>query len=257
MSARNHSTARFNLALTFCVAVSACLLLCPPGRAADDAKAGAKPDAKPDAKPKGEWKSLFDGKSLAGWKTTQFGAHGEAEVKDGNLVIPMGDPLSGVTREKDDVPHVNYEVALEAKKVEGSDFFVGLTFPVEKSFASLILGGWSGGVCGISSIDHMDASENSTTSYHTFKKDQWYKVRLRVQKDRIQAWVDDEKIVDADIDAKKLSVRVEVDPSKPFGFATYRTTSHLRNIRIRELRPEELKAAEKENEKDAGKDPAK
>ena len=209
-------------------------------------------EPKAAGKGKPQWRSLFDGKSLAGWKTTQFGAHGEPEVKDGQIVIPAGDPLSGVTREKDDVPHTNYEVALEARRVEGHDFFVGLTFPVDKSHASLILGGWAGAVCGISSIDHMDASENSTSTFHEFKTGQWYKVRLRVTKDRIEAWLDDEQIVDADIEGKKISVRVEVDPSKPFGLASYRTTAAIRNLRVRELSPEEAAGDKKDAGKDAG-----
>jgi hypothetical protein len=206
-----------------------------------------------DAKSKPEWRPLFDGKTLKGWKTTQFGAHGEPEVQDGQLILPAGDPLTGVTREKDDVPHVNYEVSLEAQRAEGHDFFVGLTFPVDKSHASLILGGWAGSVCGISSIDHMDASENSTSSFREFKTGQWYKVRLRVLKDRIEAWLDDEQIVDADIAGKKISTRVEVDASKPFGFASYRTKAALRNIRVRELTADEVKAAEKGEEPEGAK----
>jgi len=205
---------------------------------------------KPAAKDKPQWRSLFDGKTLKGWKTTQFGAHGEPEVKDGQIILPAGDPLTGVTREKDDVPHVNYEIALEAQRVEGHDFFVGLTFPVEKAHASLILGGWAGSVCGISSIDHMDASENSTSTFRQFKNGQWYKVRLRVLKGRLQAWVDEEPIVDADIERKKISTRVAVDASRPFGLASYRTTAAIRNIRVRELTPEEIKAAQKPDEKE-------
>ena len=215
---------------------------------ADEKTNGGDSKAKADAKPQAaKWRSLFDGKSLAGWKTTEFGAHGEPVVENGLLVVPAGDPLSGVTREKDDVPHLDYEVELEAQKVEGNDFFVALTFPVQNAHASLILGGWSGGVCGISSIDGMDASENSTTGYHKFEKGKWYKVRLRVEKDRLQAWVDDEQIVDVDVADKKLSVRVEVSPSKPFGLATYMTKAAYRNIRVRELT-----AAEKGTEKGAG-----
>jgi hypothetical protein len=227
MSARSILTAGTFSGLVALVVVSMCL--------------GAD-DKGPAAKAKPQWRSLFDGKTLKGWKTTQFGAHGEAEVKDGQIFLPAGDPLTGITREKDDVPHLNYEVALEAQRVQGNDFFVGLTFPVADSHASLILGGWSGSVCGISSIDHMDASENSTSSFREFKSGQWYKVRMRVLKDRLQAWLDDEQIVNVDIEGKKISIRVEVDPSKPFGLATYRTTAALRNIRIRELSAEEVKA---------------
>ena len=235
MSATRYRFAAVFMGLVALVALSSFLI------AAGEDKAAAK------GKP--QWRSLFDGKTLKGWKTTQFGAHGEPEVKDGQIILPAGDPLTGITREKDDVPHLNYEVACEAQRVDGSDFFVGLTFPVDKSHASLILGGWAGSVCGISSIDHMDASENSTSTFRAFKNGQWYKVRVRVLKDRLQAWVDDEQIVDADIAGKKISTRVEVDPSKPFGFASYRTTAALRDIKVRELSPDEVKADEKGEEK--------
>ena len=70
-------------------------------------------------------------------------------------------------------------------RVEGSDFFVGLTFPVRDSHASLIVGGWAGSVVGISSIDGRDASENETTEVMKFKNGQWYKFRLRVRADRL------------------------------------------------------------------------
>src|SRR5215213_1221923 len=63
----------------------------------DAEKAAAEKAAAKDKAPKdkAQWRPLFDGKSLAGWKTTQFGAHGEPEVKDGQIIIPAGDPLSG------------------------------------------------------------------------------------------------------------------------------------------------------------------
>jgi hypothetical protein len=212
-------------------------------------------DDKAEQEPK--WTSLFDGKSLAGWKTTEFGAHKDPVVENGLLVLPVGDPLTGVTREKDDVPHVNYEVQLEAQRVEGHDFFLGLTFPVQDSHASLILGGWSGGVCGISSIDGFDASENSTTSFRKFESGKWYKVRLRVTKERIDAWLDDEQIVDADIVDKKISTRVEVSPSKPFGIATYATRGAYRNIRVRGLTADEVKQAPAGKAEAKGFDPSK
>ena len=229
-----------------------------PVAAQEKSAPGGKSGAKPQAA-KAEWKTLFDGKSLAGWKTTEFGAHGTPAVEDGLLVLPAGDPLTGVTREKDDVPHVNYEIQLEAQRVEGHDFFVCLTFPVRDSHASLILGGWSGGVCGISSLDDLDASENNTNSYRKFESGKWYTVRLRVLDQRIEAWLDDEQIVDVDTTGKKISTRVEVSPSKPLGLATYMTRAAYRNIRLRELRPEEVKAADVDGAgsgaKGAGVDP--
>jgi hypothetical protein len=232
--------------LVVLIALVACVSL---AFAADEKKSdGAKPPAQ-------KWRSLFDGKTLAAWKETEFGAQGHPSVENGLLVLPAGDPLTGVTREKDDVPHVNYEVELEAQKVEGTDFFLALTFPVQDSHASLVLGGWGGGVCGISSIDGMDAHENNTTSYRKFDAGKWYKVRMRVMKDRLEAWLDDEQIVDADTADKKIGVRVEVSPSKPFGLATYMTKGAYRNIRVRELTPEESGAKPKADDGKGGKDP--
>ena len=51
------------------------------------------------------------------------------------------------------------------------------------------------------------------------------------------------KFVDQDITDREISVRIEVELSKPFGFATFETKAALRNIRIRELTEKELAAA--------------
>src|SRR3954469_7022019 len=42
-----------------------------------------------------EWKPLFDGKTLTNWQTAEFGAHGEPYAKDGVIVLPVGDPMTG------------------------------------------------------------------------------------------------------------------------------------------------------------------
>ena len=183
-----------------------------------------------------KWRSLFDGKTLKDWKPTKFGGEGEVTVEEGNMLIQFGVDLSGVNY-TGKVPTQNYEVELEAKRVNGSDFFCGLTFPVEKSPCTLIVGGWGGGLCGLSSLDGNDASENETATWQNFEEDKWYKVRLRVEPERIQSWIDDNQIVNARIKGRKITVRGEVLPSRPFGIATYQTTAALRNIRIRELEP--------------------
>ncbi|MCH8829278.1 MAG: DUF1080 domain-containing protein, partial [Planctomycetes bacterium] len=68
-----------------------------------------------------------------------------------------------------------------------------------------------------------------------FKKGEWYRIRLRVTETKIEAWIDGQKIVDQKTTGKKISVRQEIELSKPFGFATWQTTGALRNIRIRRL----------------------
>jgi hypothetical protein len=146
----------------------------------------------------------------------------------------MGGPMTGVTY-KLPFPKMAYEVRCEAKRADGNDFFCGMTFPVADSHCSLIVGGWGGAIVGLSSINEHDASENDTTKYMKFDNDRWYKFRVRVTPDRIQAWIDDERVIDADIAGCKISTRVEVDLNKPFGFASYQTKAVLRNIEVREM----------------------
>ena len=186
-----------------------------------------------------QWRSLFNGKDLDGWKVTNFGGEGEVFVEEGQVVITQGAELSGIHTEQD-IPKINYEIEYEAQREAGSDFFAGITFPVGKSHCSLILGGWGGGVCGLSSLDGMDAVENDTTSYREFEKGKWYKVRLVVTDKRIDAWIDKDHIVDVETEGRRISVRFEVERSKPLGFSTWQTTGRIRNARIRELSPKPL-----------------
>lgn len=206
-----------------------------------------KPEKLPPlVKDKDGWISLFDGKTLKGWELTKFGGEGEVHVKDGAIVMELGSDLSGI-HTKRELPKIDYEVELEAMRVSGSDFFCGMTFPVKKDPCSLIIGGWGGGVCGLSSIDDMDASENETTTFQEFKNKKWYKIRLKVTGKKIEAWIDGKQIVDQTLEGKKIGIRYEVELSKPFGFACWQTTAALKNIRVRSLKdaPKDEKSPEK------------
>lgn len=208
------------------------------GLAAGDPSRAAEPTAAPaESQDQAmQWKSLFDGKSLAGWKVTRFGGEGDVFVEEGNLVLGFGSPMTGVTYEKE-FPKVDYEIEVEAQRVEGNDFFCGLTFPVLDSHCSLILGGWGGALVGLSSLDGLDASENETQKFMNFKKGQWYSVRVRVTKQEIKAWIDNEQVVQVALEGRKISTRPEVDLSKPLGIATFQTRSAIRKIRYRPRTP--------------------
>jgi hypothetical protein len=183
-----------------------------------------------------QWQPLFDGKTLNGWNVAEFGGDGKVEVNDGQITLDMGQSLTGITWAKEEgLPKSNYEIELEAMRVDGSDFFCGLTFPVKDSHCSFICGGWGGAVVGLSSIDGADASENETTKYETFKKGQWYKIRVRVTDDNISCWIDDKPLVDLATKDRKITTRVEVNLSKPLGISAWQTTAALRNIRLRKL----------------------
>ncbi len=205
----------------------------------------AAAEENPAGKPAAESKTieLFDGKTLKGWKVSKFGGDGEVKVDKGRILLEAGVDLTGISTKRE-LPTVDYQVDLDAMRVDGSDFFCGLTFPVKKDPCSLIVGGWGGGVCGLSSIDGLDASENGTTFYRGFESGKWYHIRLRVHEKRIQAWIDDKQIIDEDIVGKKISIRSEVEQSKPFGLASWQTSAAFRKITVRPLTAAEKKAIE-------------
>lgn len=204
------------------------LLVCIVSLAADE------PAKKDDKKEEAGWKSLFDGKTLDGWKSTKFGGEGEVEVKDGAIVLNTGSDMTGITY-TGKMPKNNYELLIEAQRLDGFDFFSGVTFPVGDGFASFIPGGWGGGVTGVSSINGRDASENETTQPFTYKDNIWYKFRIQVSDEKLLVWIDDKKMVDVDRADKIFSLRNEVDLSKPLGIATWSTRGAVRTIKLREL----------------------
>ncbi|MCY2988130.1 MAG: DUF1080 domain-containing protein [Planctomycetota bacterium] len=201
-------------------------------------------------KPAGEPQklSLFDGKSLDGWKKTPFGGEGEVKIEDGAIVMAFGASLTGITSTRKDLPTADYELTYEAKRIGGYDFFAAATFPVGKTHVTLVNGGWGGSVTGISSIDGSDASENETGKYYEYKNDKWYKFRVRVTELRIQTWTDDKPVIDVGIKGRRLGTRIETDSSKPLGFAAWETSGAVRKIEMRKLTPEEIAAANKAGE---------
>jgi hypothetical protein len=191
----------------------------------------APPTSQPAAK--FEPKSLFDGESLKNWKVVDFAGAGEVRFDQGAITMTAGERLTGVVWTGDKLPTQNYTITLLARRVDGSDFFCGLTFPVDDSFATLVLGGWGGALCGISSFDDEDAAHNETKSFQRFDTGKWYEVRLRVSPGRIQAWIDDRPIVNVLTKGKKIGLRGEMDPSKPLGIAAYQTRAEIKDIKIK------------------------
>ncbi|MCX6927061.1 MAG: hypothetical protein NT154_28225 [Verrucomicrobia bacterium] len=107
----------------------------PPPVAASEPKDILPPDVvKPAAPFEGEgWESMFDGRSLAGWRETQFAGRGAVRCQDGVVVAKMGDPFTGINW-TNTFPKMNYEVAFDAMRLIGSDFFCALTVPVGTNF---------------------------------------------------------------------------------------------------------------------------
>lgn len=179
----------------------------------------------------------LNGKELRGWQITDFGGQGGVTVQNGEIKIDMGAELSGFNWTNAAVlPKTNYEIELDAMKVEGSDFFCALTLPVSNSFCSVIIGGWGGGIVGISSINGADASENDTTQNLYFPRNKWYHIRVRVLPEKIMGWIDQDKVIDVEFEGRRLSVRGgDIERSIPLGISTYQTTAVIKNIKLKSL----------------------
>lgn len=174
---------------------------------------------------------LFNGVSLDGWEVVDFTGQGGISVKNNTIIIGKGLGITGIKWTKD-YPKTNYEISLEAKRVEGEDFFCGLTFPVKESFCTFVIGGWGGSIVGLSNIDDEDAANNITYDFRNFILNQWYKIRVKVTDEKIEAWIDKDKIIDLTIGYHKISLRWEAESSRPLGIVTWQTMGAVRNIKL-------------------------
>ena len=193
------------------------------------------PATAPSPKSPDGWVSLFDGKTLTHWKATDFGGKGEVKVAKGEISLGTG-YMTGITfTNTNALPRMNYEIELDAKRVDGGDFFCGLTFPVGKDQCSFVVGGWGGSVVGLSSLDGEDASSNDTTKVMTFQNGKWYHVHVKVTPGKIEAWIDDEQMVSIKTEERRVSIRIEMEQCAPLGVATWSTAAALKDIRLRKL----------------------
>lgn len=225
----------------FALAFSFLLLSNFSGLTAQETKPTEKTLDKPAAEAKDKaaaekegWKPLLEEKTLDGWEPTNFGGEGKVAIADHQLTLETGDPLTGVTYKRV-FPTSNFEIELEAQRVDGSDFLCGLTFPVGDKHCSFIAGGWGGGVLGISSVDGFDASENSTTQFMDFKNKQWYRFKVHVDDKMILAFIDDKKVVELEREGHEFSVRGEVLASRPLGFCAFQSKVQVRNFKWRPI----------------------
>ncbi|MEC7723962.1 MAG: DUF1080 domain-containing protein [Planctomycetota bacterium] len=183
------------------------------------------------AAPTAPWTELIDG-GTAGWAATNFGGEGEVAIVDGAVEFDYGSPMTGLTW-TGAPPSGDYDLEVTAARVEGTDFFCGLTFPVGDAFLTLVLGGWGGSLCGLSSLDGEDASSNESKRLFSFENGREYCVLLQVRSARVTVWIDDAVLMDVPIAGKRLSLRPEVELSRPLGIASFATRARVRSLRWR------------------------
>lgn len=215
------------------IALPFLLVACDRDTATDNKPAEPISQDEPAVQDEPVWHSL----APQDWQALSFGGEGAAAWNEDVLHLDLGVDLTGV-RYEGEIPKIPYEIELEVRKLNGNDFFCGLTFPVGSSEECLtfIVGGWGGSTVGISSIDGQDASANETTSYHNFEKDRWYAIRVRVEEGKIAADIGDEQVVDLSTAGKELGLRRGIiEICAPLGFAAWQTEVEARRMRWRSL----------------------
>lgn len=176
------------------------------------------------------------------WQALTIEGAGKPQIGPGEIVLPEGAPMTAVRFggwEAMGLPVVDYAIEYEAMRVAGQDFFGAVTFPIRslKTCATLVNGGWGGGLVGISNIDEQSANENATRSEHRFVNGQWYRFRLEVRSEEIKGWLDGRLIINASIKARTISLRAgDIEQCAPFGLATYGTTGKVRGLVVEALR---------------------
>jgi hypothetical protein len=178
---------------------------------------------------------LFDGSSLGQFVSTDFGGQGEVTVHDGRLQLGIGNPLTGVTW-TGPLPPREYELEVTSRREDGSDFFCGLTFPVGDSHLTLVLGGWGGSVCGLSSLNGLDAAHNDTRRTRYFAPGRDYTASVCVTRERVVVTLDAERFLDVELAGRECGLRPEVLLSRPLGLASFLTVASVRSCRWRELK---------------------
>ena len=189
--------------------------------------------------------TLNVGDTLNPWaEVLAFAGSGEVLAENGVLTLGQGEALTGVffpleEGEAYPFPLVDYEVTLMARRTRGSDIFCALTFPYKdpKTCATLIVGGWGGGLIGISSISELDASENETTAFGKFENDTWYEIRLTVKDDYLMAYIDDAIVINYPLNGKPLSLRPgDIDACVPLGLASFASRAEIKDVKITPLK---------------------
>jgi formylglycine-generating enzyme required for sulfatase activity/serine/threonine protein kinase len=182
------------------------------------------------------WEDLFDGKTLDGWKVVEDGGeflkHGKVAVADGQLVLERGDPATGIAWTRD-IPRVDYEISLEAMRKGGTCTMCEVIFPVKATECKLAVGGHDNAdVC----FELVDGSHTKIMHKMSFEDDRWYRIRLRVTDAAMEAWVDDEEVLDFNPAGHVVALNPVAAAMKPFGLRTWKTGVAIRNLRLRQLK---------------------
>lgn len=173
------------------------------------------------------------------WSAAKIEQQGAFSITSSLIRLEPGSPMTGAVYSAWDragLPRNNYEVVYEARRIEGTDFFAALTFPVEDTWLTFVPGGWSGATTGLSNIDGQSAIDNQTGSAQRYDQGAWYRFRLEIKSEHIKVWMDDRLIVNLSPAGRSLELRAgDIERCKPFGIASFGTAGEVRLVQVTAL----------------------
>jgi hypothetical protein len=181
---------------------------------------------------------------LAAWEKTDVNGAGPLVVEKHQIRLGVGAPMTCMKFSawaEAKLPTIDYVIEMEARRVEGNDFFSALTFPVGEltRCVSFINGGWGGSITGLSNIDSQTAAENRTASEQRYTQGQWHHFRIEVRANEIAVRMDQRIIIRTALEGHLIDVRPgDIESCKPFGLASYESTGEIRRLDVSRLPPE-------------------
>jgi 3-keto-disaccharide hydrolase len=187
----------------------------------------------------GPWITMFDGKTLDGWKASE--EPGSFEVKDGTIVANVtGKKRSHLFYMAEKEPFKNFEFEAEVKTMPGSNS--GIYFHTQfqengwpsKGFESQVNNSFppdprrTGSLYGIVDVTHPPV-----------KDDEWFKYSIKVEGKHVVIKLDDKTVVDY---TEPENSKGSQDRNHKIGEGTFALQSHpdstqvfYRNLRVRRL----------------------
>ncbi|NQT85650.1 protein kinase [bacterium] len=200
------------------------------------------PKAKP--KPAADWRVLVGQGRANGWERVKGGLFRQPPSATANgglgqvIVFSQVDGAAGY-KHTWDVPRTNYELSFTSMRLRGNNIGPGVIFPVGKSVCLWAIGNGGGG-CGLDQVDgHDDLDEdNPTRVMRPTELKRSYRYHLRVSQDKVQAWINQTRVVDIPRAGHTFSLRDGYRPGAPLAFVgAGKTGAVVKNIRIRPLTP--------------------
>lgn len=187
------------------------------------------------------WASLFDGRTLEGWR--QINGTARYEVRDGAIVgtsVPKSpNSFLCTTRDYDDF-ELEFEVKVDADLNSGVQIRSESRPEVQNGRVhgyqvEIAVGGFSGGIYDESRRNKfLNATPVTPEIRALLRRDAWNQYRVRCEGDRLQVWVNGVQVTDLrDSMTRKGFIGLQVhgvgDRQDPL-------TVQWRNLRIRELK---------------------